>query len=66
MTKVELKITGEIQKLHLEPGDKIIVSLDRHIPVEAAERLQEQLLEIFPEHESYILARGLRLSVEAA
>jgi hypothetical protein len=66
-TEVNLKVTGTVDVLRLQPGDRILVTIDdwRHITPEQATALCEQLSEKFPGHEVVVLA-GMRFTVETA
>jgi hypothetical protein len=64
---VDLKITGRVESLHLEPGDRIVVSIEepaRFTP-ELVDRLMTELKSEFPEHNVLILSPGLRITKEA-
>lgn len=66
--KADLKITGCVESLHLEPGDRLIVTVEtpRLITEQIAESLKQQLHEAFPDHEAIILSPGLRIAKETA
>lgn len=64
MTKVELNITGTVESLHLEPGDRIIVTVeDSHVTADHVSSLRDQLQKEFPDHEVLVL-KGLRIARE--
>lgn len=66
MTRIDLKITGTVESLHLEPGDRILVTIDRpYFNREHIEYLHGELSAKFPGHEIVMLS-GLRLAVEQA
>jgi hypothetical protein len=59
----ELRITGTVESLNLQPGDKIIVTLeDRNIRSEHVKRIHEQCKTYFPNHDIIILSNGLRIT----
>jgi hypothetical protein len=60
---LDLKITGTVESLHLEPGDRIIVTLDPATRLGDAQvgEIKKQLEEEFGDHRVVVL-RGLRLS----
>lgn len=63
--KADLTIRGRIDALHLEPGDRIIVTLDDHsLRASQTKELREQVKAAFPGHEVVIVAAGLRLAPE--
>lgn len=66
MNTLELTIRGSVESLHLEPGDRIIITLDdkitqRHFN-EAVEQIREQFRKEFPDHEVIIMSAGLRIT----
>lgn len=64
MTDVNLTINGSVESLHLEPGDRIIVTLDDTYSVSASvlARITDRLEAAFPSHQVIILSNGLRLT----
>lgn len=56
----EFEIT-EVQRLRIEPGDKIVIRCQDRISSEAAMKLHEILKRAFPDHEVLILDSGATL-----
>lgn len=69
MTEVDLKITGEVASLHLEPGDRIIVTISEEhrarIDSRFVDGLRNQLVAEFPDNKIIVLC-GITLAREAA
>ena len=60
--QVELAIKGDVEALRLEPGDRVIVTLDStHISLSTFEVLRDRCRAAFPDNEVIVLANGLRL-----
>jgi hypothetical protein len=64
---VDLRITGRVESLHLEPGDRVLVTLDpqQNLVVDQYKTLIDQLTKRFAPHE-VVLLNGLRVSKEIA
>ena len=62
----ELTIKGRVESLHLEEGDKIIVTIDepRNFGPEIVEEIKDRLSERFPGHEIVVL-HGLSIARQA-
>ena len=56
--KTEITIRGDARRLHLEPGDKLVVTLHDRVSREAIATMQKQLQAVFPTTEVLIVARG--------
>ncbi len=62
---IELTIKGDIEVLHLEPGDKLVVTLTEHTAehfAEAVAQIKEHLEQKFPDNEVLIVGGDIRLS----
>lgn len=57
---------SEITRLHLDPGDTLIVSLKERITAEQSRLLAGQVKEHFPDNEVVVLHGGMTLSVAKA
>lgn len=57
-TDVNLTITGRVESLRLEPGDKLLVTMDQPLNDEQVGRIREQFRERFPDIE-VIFALGM-------
>ena len=64
MSAVELTIRGDIDVLRLQPGDALVVTVDRRITQAQASELRAALLERFPDHEVFVCAGDVRLTVQ--
>ena len=52
-----------VQVLRLEPGDVIVLELDRHPSAVEAEAIRNQAEAIWPNHRVVVLEKGTRLKV---
>lgn len=61
MNEVKLTIKGTIESLHLEPGDKIIVTLTDplHPTLKQIEGIKGAVHDAFPNHDCLIVAPGV-------
>jgi hypothetical protein len=53
-----------VERLHLEPGDRVIVRCAKPISREQAEQLLEFARDHIPDHDVLVLAEGITLEVE--
>ncbi|NLS07621.1 phage portal protein [Rhizobium sp. P32RR-XVIII] len=60
-SKSEIRFLGDMTKLHLEPGDMLVLQLDTRISNEQFDRLNEQMAEIFGKRRVIILDAGMKL-----
>jgi hypothetical protein len=60
---LEVNIVGDLAKLALKPGDKLVFSADRLLHADAVERIKEELERIAPGHEVVIICDGCKLEV---
>lgn len=61
---IELTIRGSVESLHLEPGDRVIVSLEDHVRVPDFGELSKKFRDAFPDNEVILLAPGIRITRE--
>lgn len=54
-SKVVLEWRGGAQRVHLEPGDVLVVRITEPIPMAEVARLKEWLVEMFPDNRALIL-----------
>jgi len=59
---VDLKITGRVESLHLEPGDTVVAMIDQKLTPDEGVSLREALRKKFPDHDVLVAADGLRIS----
>ncbi len=57
----EIKYLGDVQRLVLNPGDIVVLSVDEYIPNEAAQRLRSQLEASVPGHNVVVLSKGMKI-----
>jgi protein involved in polysaccharide export with SLBB domain len=64
--RVELTIRGDVEALHLDPGDRVIVTIDQsqHMRADVLQAIQDQMKIAFPNNQTVILANGLRITRE--
>jgi hypothetical protein len=63
----EIKYLGDVQRLTMEPGDVLVLSVHDEISQEAAARLKEQVLAtIGTDRKVMVLSRGMKVGVLAA
>lgn len=65
MTEPEIRYLGDVQRLVLNPGDKVVLTCDSPLAAESAENLLRQLRKYFPGNEAFILADGMKIGVLA-
>lgn len=53
----------DVKRLHLEPGDTLVLRIPDQTPLDEVGRMAEQMAAAFPEHKTVILGRGLELDV---
>lgn len=58
----EVKIE-DLQRVHLKPGDVIILRTDACLPMRAIQEMKNRLKRLFPDNEALILDRGLEMFV---
>jgi len=65
MMAEEIRYIGELQRLELKPGDRFVLTTDRPISHEQAERIKDVWHQfVGPErHELLILDNGMKLGV---
>lgn len=54
----ELEVLGDIETLRVEPGDTIVLKMQRYLKQNEARWLQESLRQMFPGNRSIILQEG--------
>lgn len=57
------KLAIEVRRLRLEPGDRIVLSLEYDATPEDAQALSRAARAMFPEHEVVVLSKGTELEV---
>lgn len=65
-TEVTLQIRGDVQRLHLQPGDIVAIMLQDHIDAGDAERMLEHLRSIFVGHQVIAFSKGVQIGVIGA
>lgn len=60
--RVEFTIRGEIDVLHLKPGDVLIVHIDTSPTADDVETITRNLRRVFPDHKAVVLEPGLLLT----
>lgn len=65
--RVEIEIRGRVESLHLEPGDKLIVTIEhpRGLTPDFLDELRAQFKLAFPDHEVAFL-HGLSIAKQVA
>lgn len=61
--KVELLVRGDIRRLHLEPGDKIVVTVSDYLTSDTIKNMRRQLELMFPKNRVIFMVGGARLNV---
>jgi hypothetical protein len=61
--KIELLVRGEIRKLHLEPGDRVIVTVNDYLTSDTVKEMRKQLELMFPKNPVIFMVGGARLNV---
>jgi hypothetical protein len=60
----ETDLIEAVERLHLEPGDRVIFRCAKRISREQAEQLLEFAKREIPDHEVLVLSEGIKLEVE--
>lgn len=60
---IELTVRGEIRKLHLEPGDKVIVTVKDYLTSDTIKNMRRQLELMFPQNRIVFMVGGARLDI---
>lgn len=61
-TLCEVRFVGDLQRLQLQPGDKLVLSVDAVLPGYVRERLKEQVEQFFGDGiRCLVLERGMEL-----
>jgi hypothetical protein len=61
--KIELLVRGDIRRLHLEPGDRIIVTVNDYLTVDTVKEMRKQLELMFPNNQVIFMVGGARMNV---
>lgn len=61
--KVELLVRGDIRKLHLDPGDKVIVTVKDYLTSDTMKQMRKQLELMFPNNQVVFMVGGARINV---
>ena len=61
--KVELIVRGEIRKLHLKPGDKVMITVNDYLTESTIKAMRSQLELMFPKNPVVFMVGGARLNV---
>jgi hypothetical protein len=59
---VDLKITGRIESLHLEPGDTVVATVEGRLTSAQGKAMRDALLEKFPGHDAIVVSDGTTIS----
>ncbi len=59
----EIRYLGDVQKLSLEKGDVVVLSIPGTITQEVTDRLRNKLQDVLPGCRILILSEGMRLGV---
>lgn len=63
MSEPEIKYLGDVQRLELKPGDKVVLTLPYRSTLEVVERIRALLVDKFPDHEILVLEEGTKIGV---
>lgn len=61
--KVELLVRGDIRKLHLEPGDRVVITVNDYLTSDTVKNMRQQLELMFPKNRVIFMVGGARLNV---
>lgn len=61
--KVELLVRGEIRKMHLEKGDKVIITVNDYLTADTVKQMRKQLEYMFPKNQVVFMVGGARINV---
>lgn len=61
--KIELIVRGDIRKMHLEPGDKVIVTVKDYLTSDTIKNMRKQLELMFPQNPVIFMVGGARINV---
>lgn len=61
--KVELTVRGDIRRLHLDPGDKVIVTVKDYLTSDTIKNMRKQLELMFPKNPVVFMVGGARINV---
>lgn len=64
-TDIEVRFTGELQKLKVEPGDLFILTMDREPTMEQVERLRAEFMRLLPGSMCLALGPGMTMGVHS-
>ena len=63
MTEIELTVRGDIRKLRLEKGDKVVITAKEYLTADTLKEMRRQLEQIFPMNEVVLMVGGSRLNI---
>jgi hypothetical protein len=63
VTKVDLTVRGDVRRLRLAKGDRVVVTIAAVLSPAMLALTRQQLEEMFPKNEVLILSAGARLNV---
>ena len=61
--KVELTVRGDIRRLNLDPGDKVIVTVKDYLTSDTIKNMRKQLELMFPKNPVVFMVGGARINV---
>lgn len=59
----EIRYLGDVQRLVLKPGDRVVLTVDREITREEYEYLTRLLSEKLRGHDVLVIGKGMQISV---
>ncbi len=62
----EIRYLGDLQRLSLKPGDKLVLTVKGHISMEMAERLRESVKKHIGDFPVIVLEDGMTLGAVSA
>lgn len=61
--KVELLVRGDIRRLKLVKGDKVVVTVNDYLTADTVKEMRRQLELVFPKNRVIFMVGGARLNV---
>jgi hypothetical protein len=61
--KIELLVRGDIRRLHLEPGDRVVITVNDYLTADTVKQMRKQLELMFPKNRVIFMVGGARLNV---
>lgn len=58
-----IRYLGDVRRMSLKPGDIVVISIDRPLMLDNAQRIRQMVEEIVPGHRCLVLGDSVRVDV---